>query len=223
MKGLLIAPLFLLILPLASMGQRSSEATRSYTTQSGETVTINTTATVTQESYSTDDVNVNRSISASGTTNATGDIDTTAQSNGTEGATSTLTTTYDSSLGADGTKTIQSQDHQLDSSITTSQGTLTMMKSEGDTSVVVCGSSNCESAGSVKSYDNGVMLTTYTAETPSGVVSASSTYSGTNNGTSSDSTRTITTASGETITIQNNDTGGVANKTITSSSTSPAN
>jgi len=186
MKSFLIPSLFLLMLPLASMGQKSGEATRSYTTQSGETVTINTNATVT-ESNGTYDANVNRSITASGTTNAAGNINTTAQIDAVDD-TATATTNYVSSLGAYGTKTLHYQGGQLDSSITNSQGTLTINKTYNDTgvstSVGACGSSDCESAGSVKSNDNGVITTTYSADTSSGVVSASSTYSGTKNGTS---------------------------------------
>lgn len=186
------------MLPLASMGQKSGGATKSYTTQSGETVTINTNAAVTQETNGTYDVNVNRSINASGTTNATGNIDATAQLDGATGATSTLTTTYNSSLGADGTKTITSQDGQVNSSTTNSQGTLTMSESGGVTSVSACGSSDCESGSSVKVYDNDVVTTTYSGSDGG---SATMTYSGSKNGTSGASTRTITTSSGETISI----------------------
>jgi hypothetical protein len=93
------------MLPFASMGQsKSNEKSSTFTTGSGETVTINTNATVTQESNGTYDANVNRSITASGTTSAAGNINTTVVDNPSTNSV-TANTTYISSQGASGTIT----------------------------------------------------------------------------------------------------------------------
>lgn len=256
MKNLLIPSLFILMLPFASMGQsKSNEKSSTFTTLSGETVTINTNATVTQETNGTYDVNVNRSINASGTTSAAGDINTTLVANP-NSANATANTTYVGTQGADGTinssvepgsitTTVNGseftgsatrQQGMVSKTYNTSEGNVYVQKGGGQiniytpninlnvqtsngsvtTNVDSCRYEVCFSGSSTKSIDNGVVTTTYSGENGG---SATMTYSGTNNGSSGDSTRTITTSSGETVTIKSSATSDDINKSITASGT----
>ena len=262
MKNLLVPSLFLLMLPLTSMGQsKSNEKSNTFTTMSGETVTINTNATVTQESNGTYDANVNRSITASGTTNAAGNINTTVVDSP-DSNSATASTTLISSEGASGTITSTKQGGEEETTISgsevsgsalrmpgsvqkdynTSEGNVQVFKGGGyvsvnapsgnmymqnngngseTTNVTGCkpGTEICDSVNSTKSVDNGVVTTTYSGGYGG---SATMTYSGTNNGTSGDSTRTITTSSGETVTIKSSASGDDVNRSITASGTTNA-
>ena len=256
MKSFLIPSLFLLMLPFASMGQsKSNEKSNTFTTGSGETVTINTNATVTQESNGTYDVNVNRSINAFGTTSAAGDINTTLVANP-DSFSATANTTYVGSQGADGTitSTVQPgvitttvngsefsgsairQQGMVSKAYNTPQGSVLVQKGEGQITISApssqlyvqtsdgsatinvdsCESGVCLYASSTKSVDNGVVTTTYSGSNGG---SATMTYSGTNNGSGGDSTRTITTSSGETVTINSSAAGDDINKSIIASGT----
>jgi hypothetical protein len=255
MKNLLIPSLFLLMLPFASMGQsKSNEKSSTFTTLSGETVTINTNATVTQETNGTYDVYVNRSINASGTTSAAGNINTTLVANP-DGLNATANTSYVGSQGAYGTITSTAQPSMITTTVSgsevsgstirapgmvnktynTSEGTVYVQKGGGEINITTpsgflsmqtsgngsentfadsCSSGICTYYSSTKSVDNGVVTTTYSGGDGG---SATMTYSGTNNGSSGNSTRTITTSSGETVTIESSAAGDDINKSISAS------